>query len=58
MKKIKTSSKVATHAEKITENLYEIREQFEESSILEDIEWAIEIIKSNKLYDTSLFKND
>lgn len=54
IKKIKTSSKIKTPAEKIIDLLCEIRELFETIDIIEDIDWSIDIIGSNRLYDRVL----
>ena len=51
IKKIRTSSNIHTPAEKIIDFLVEIRELFEIEDIIQDIDWSIEVIGSNKLYD-------
>lgn len=43
-KKIKTSSKIKTPAEKIVEILADIKEYFEASEIIQDIEWSMDMI--------------
>jgi hypothetical protein len=51
VKKIKTSSNITTPSEKIIDLLREFHDLFEAQDILQDIEWSIEIINSNKLYE-------
>ena len=58
IKKIKTSSKIQTPAEKIIDFLGEIRELFEIQDIIQDIDWSIEVIGSNKLYDPVFREQD
>lgn len=53
IKKIKTSSTLTTASEKIVDLLSEIKEMFETEEIIQDIEWCIDIISSNKVYETT-----
>ncbi|EGR33678.1 hypothetical protein IMG5_045930 [Ichthyophthirius multifiliis] len=50
-KKIKVSSTINTPAERILEIMSEFKEYFDSINIIQDIQWTMDIIASNKLFD-------
>ncbi|KRX06400.1 hypothetical protein PPERSA_05013 [Pseudocohnilembus persalinus] len=50
-KKIKTTGGIKTAAEKIVETLQHLQEQIEVTELLQGIDYAMEMISSNRLYD-------
>ncbi|KAL4460858.1 hypothetical protein ABPG74_016330 [Tetrahymena malaccensis] len=53
-KKIKAASSIKTPAERIIDIFTDLKEFFDSKEIIEDIEWSIDVIASNKIYETKI----